>query len=280
MNKRYPFSMSTPLIFSPEPPKAQVEPAYWFAFRKDKLLIQNKGSSMRIPFVQDLTALSLQFECRRYLGLYNGTNCYVAELFEDVSIPDTMILLGLRNLFGHVHDDLVTIAGRAIQILHWHKAHQYCGRCAGKMVDKTGELAKECSECAFICYPRLSPAVIMAIRRGHEILLARSSRFPNGMYSTLAGFVEPGETLEEAVIREVKEEVNIQIKEIQYFASQPWPFPHSLMIGFTAVFAGGEIGLDTSEIEDAKWFSKENLPKIPSKRTISRALIDDFLESL
>ena len=142
--------MSTPIISSVEPPKAQGEPAYWFAFRKDRLLVQNEGSSLRIPFVQDLTALSLQFECRRYLGLYNGTNCYVAELHEDASIPDTMTLLGLRNLFGHVHDDLVTIAGRAIQILHWHKAHQYCGRCAANMVDKTGELAKKCPECAFI----------------------------------------------------------------------------------------------------------------------------------
>ncbi len=145
------------------------------------------------------------------------------------------------------------------------------------MENRKTELARICPACGFISFPRLSPAVIMSIIKEDHILLARSPRFPSGMYSTLAGFVEPGETLEEAVKREVREEVNIRIGNISYVASQPWPFPHSIMIGFSADYAGGEIEIDGDEIEDAGWFSVEDLPILPSKITIARLLIDRFV---
>ncbi len=139
------------------------------------------------------------------------------------------------------------------------------------------ERAKECPQCGLLAFPRLSPAVIVLVQRQGELLLARPYHFTPGMYSVIAGFVEPGETLEEAVVREVREEVGIAIKDIRYFRSQPWPFPHSLMIGFTATYAGGEISLDDTEIEDAGWFRPDNLPTLPGKISIARTLIDWFL---
>jgi NAD+ diphosphatase len=127
-------------------------------------------------------------------------------------------------------------------------------------------------------FPRLAPAIIVLVERGPEMLLARARRFPTAMYSTLAGFVEPGETLEEAVVREVREEAGITVKDIRYFGSQPWPFPHSLMIGFTATYADGQITLGDEENIDAGWFTADNLPSLPSKMSIARKLIDSFLE--
>jgi NAD+ diphosphatase len=143
---------------------------------------------------------------------------------------------------------------------------------------KTIERAKECLKCGLLHFPRLAPAIIVLVERGNQLLLARSRHFIPGLYSVIAGFVEPGETLEQAVEREVREEVGIAIKDIRYFGSQPWPFPHSLMIGFTATYAGGNIFLSDSEIEDAGWFTSQNLPALPGKISIARKLIDWFLE--
>jgi NAD+ diphosphatase len=147
------------------------------------------------------------------------------------------------------------------------------------MENRKTELAKICPACGFVSFPRLSPAVIMSIIKNDHILLARSPRFPPGMFSTLAGFVEPGETLEEAVKREVREEVNIRISNISYVASQPWPFPHSIMIGFSATYLDGEIEVDNDELEDARWFSVRDLPVLPSRITIARLLIDNFIKN-
>ena len=185
---------------------------------------------------------------------------------------------GLRQVYGRLDEDLFWISARAIQIIDWDKTHQFCGRCGTRtrLLDK--ERARECPQCSLLHFPRLAPAIIVLIERGRELLLARSRRFVPGMYSVLAGFVEPGETLEEAVVREVREEVGISIGSIRYFESQPWPFPHSLMIGFTATYEGGEISLDDKEIEDAAWFTPENLPPLPGKISIARKLIDAFLE--
>ena len=203
--------MSMPLILGVEAPNVQNEEAYWFAFQSDKILVHVEGPYLHIPFKRDFAELALRFESQRFLGILNGINCYVVDLVEEISLAKSMQLLGLRKLFGHVNDDLFSIAGRAKQILHWHKTHRFCGRCAAIMHDKMGELAKECPECEFLCYPRLSPAVIMVVKRDSEILLARSFHHRKGMYTALAGFVEPGETLEDAVKREAKEELTIRM---------------------------------------------------------------------
>lgn len=176
-------------------------------------------------------------------------------------------------------DDIFRVAGRAHQIINWVRTHQYCGKCGGPIKNKVTELARECPNCGVNIYPRISPAVIIAIVKGDKILLARNKNFPNSFYSVLAGFVEPGETLEECVQREVKEEVGIEVKNIKYFGSQSWPFPDSLMIAFTAEYANGEIVVDNLELSHADWFSRYNLPaKIPDKKTIAGRLIEWFIQ--
>ena len=160
----------------------------------------------------------------------------------------------------------------------WNQHHRFCGKCGHLTEYKTDERARACPQCGLINYPRLSPAIIVAVLRDNRILLAHSQRFPAKFYSVLAGFVEPGESLEECVKREILEEVGISVKNIRYFGSQPWPFPDSLMIGFTAEYAGGEIKVDPVEILDAGWFSADNLPPIPPKLSIARHLIDWFTE--
>jgi NAD+ diphosphatase len=192
--------------------------------------------------------------------------------------PAGMTFEGLREVYGRLDEDLFWIAARAVQVVDWDRTHQLCGRCGVPLKTSQTERAKECPQCGLLQFPRLTPAIIVLVERGNELLLARSRHFMPGMYSVLAGFVEPGESLEEAVVREVREEVGISVKDIKYFGSQPWPFPHSLMIGFVATYAGGKISLDDSEIEDAGWFTADRLPRIPGKISIARKLIDWFVD--
>jgi NAD+ diphosphatase len=187
---------------------------------------------------------------------------------------------GLRALFSQLDDSLYGLAGRAIQILDWDRTHQFCGACGEPTVARLDERARECSKCGHVGYPRIAPAVMALVRRQRELLLARSPHFPKGMYSALAGFVEPGESLEETLVREVREEVGIEIANVSYFSSQPWPFPHSLMVAFTADYAGGELRPDRSEIEDAGWFTPPDLPVLPGKISIARRLIDAVIAQI
>ena len=222
--------------------------------------------------------LGLEAVRLHFLGSLDGEACYAAEVAEDTDPPAGMVFSGLRNLFDSLDDTLYRLAVVAVQVVDWDRLHQFCGRCGERTDYKEGVRAKECGRCGLISFPRLSPAVIVAVERGKKLLLARANRFPTQFYSVLAGFVEPGETLEEAVAREVKEEVGIEVTNIRYFGSQPWPFPDSLMIGFTAQYAGGEICIDRTEIVDAGWFEADELPSLPGKISIARRLIDWFVE--
>ena len=264
-------------ISSIVPPVEQLEPAWWFAFQGDNLLVKLKASSVSIPCLVDFAELGLTSMCQLYLGQLAGRHCYAVELAEGTAPPAGMSFQGVRQVYGCVDDHLFCLAGRAVQIVDWDRTNQFCSRCGSGMRTSRTERAKECPQCGLLNFPRLSPAVIVLVERGHELLLARPHHFLPGLYSVIAGFVEPGETLEEAVVREVREEVDLTIKDIQYFGSQPWPFPHSLMIGFTATYADGEISLDDTEIEDAGWFAADNLPTLPGKISIARKLIDWFL---
>ena len=162
--------------------------------------------------------------------------------------------------------------------MEWERSHRFCGRCGEPTVRAEAERAKQCPRCGLLSFPRLSPAVIMRVERGEQILLARNRAFAEPIFSVLAGFVEPGESLEEAVMREVAEEAGIAITDLRYFGSQPWPFPHQLMIGFTARHAAGEIRIDPEELAEADWYGRESLPLLPSKMSISRRLIDAWIE--
>ncbi|MGH9962383.1 MAG: NAD(+) diphosphatase, partial [Pyrinomonadaceae bacterium] len=220
----------------------------------------------------------LGFQDSHYLGEYCEQHCYAVQLDEGCEVAAGFVLENLRAVAMALEDTLFAVAGRALQILHWDKTHRYCGQCGGPTQRLREEHARKCSACGLLYFPRLSPAVIVLVCRGRELLLGRSSHLPPGMHSILAGFVEPGENLEQAVEREVMEETGIRVKNLRYFGSQPWPFPHSLMIGFMADYAGGELQVDHAELEDGGWYSIDNLPLLPPKISIARKLIDAFLE--
>jgi NAD+ diphosphatase len=184
----------------------------------------------------------------------------------------------LMGLWGTVDDVVWTVAGRAVQLVEWDRTHRFCGRCATPTEPVTGERSRRCPACGLLAFPRLAPAMIVLVTRdsGREALLARGTRFPIPMWSCLAGFVEPGETLEEAVHREVLEEVGVTVDDVRYWGSQPWPFPHSLMLGFTASYAGGEITPYPAEIAEAGWYRRDDLPPVPPAVSIARRMIDDW----
>ena len=207
------------------------------------------------------------------VGEWQGISCYAAELDRPPeNIPGE--LMPVRSLFSLAGEEEIYLAGRAIQLLDWQKNHRYCGKCGAPTTIKAGQFAMLCPACGLVSYPRISPAVMVLIQRGDELLLARSPRFRPGVFSALAGFVEAGETLEQCASREVLEEVGITITNLRYFGSQSWPFPHSLMVAFFADYAGGIIDPDPSEIEDAGWFPRSALPALPEPVSIARQMID------
>lgn len=254
-------------------------PSRWFVFRKYRLLVhrENDHALALIPLIVDPSEIGIIPLRTQYIGMLDGVDCYSAEVEDEINIPEGWSFQGLRQLFGYLPDDIFSIASTAVQIVDWDRNHQFCGRCGTRTHNKENERAKECPQCGLIHYPRISPAVIVLIERENRLLLARSKRHPTGMYSVLAGFVEPGETLEEAVVREIREEVGIEIKDIKYFGSQSWPFPNSLMIAFTCQYAAGAIILDQEEMADAGWYTVDSLPLIPPKISIARQLIDWFV---
>ncbi|MBA3655343.1 MAG: NAD(+) diphosphatase [Actinobacteria bacterium] len=211
---------------------------------------------------------------RHFLGVLDGTPCWAADVDGLKGDPGFQSLMGLA---AQLDDVEWAVAGRAVQLAEWDRTHRFCGRCASPTSPAPGERARRCDACGLLSFPRLAPAVIVLVERDGAALLARNGSFPIPMYSTIAGFVEPGETLEGAVAREVHEEVGIEVTDIAYRGSQPWPFPHSLMIGFTARWESGEIAVDGREIVDANWYGPDELPMIPPPLSIARRLIDGWL---
>jgi NAD+ diphosphatase len=252
--------------------------AYWFVFSGYRLLVKSAGDAVSLPVTKEIDALNLNMDHTLYLGRYRGRPCYAAEGEFSGESSTEAAFQELRNLFERLEHELYEIALRGVHLVKWEKSCQYCSQCRAALKSKTDIRAKECPECGRLEFPRLSPAMIVLIEKGDTLLLARSSRFPGAFFSVLAGFVEPGESLEDAVHREVREETGINLKNIAYFGSQPWPFPDSLMIGFTAKYESGEIVVDKEEIVEAGWYRADNLPLIPGKLSIARQLIDWFVE--
>jgi NAD+ diphosphatase len=213
------------------------------------------------------------------VGQWRGLPCYAADV--DM-LPATagFEAMPLRPLFALAGAEAFAIAGRASALLDWQRNHRYCGRCATPTAMSDKEFSMRCPACGLLAYPRISPAVMVLVRRGKEFLLARSPHFRPGVFSALAGFVEAGETLEHCAEREVREEVGIEIGNLRYFKSQPWPFPDSLMLAFFADYAGGTITPDPTEIEAAGWFSIDALPTLPDPVSISRRLIEAALSEV
>jgi NAD+ diphosphatase len=256
------------------PPESVTEPALWFAFRKTEILVVNGAERPALPCCLNISEHGFVPVRNQYLGLYGGKHCYAVEIQESQPLPEGWAALGLRDLFGLVETTLAVLSGRAWQLLEWDRNHQYCSRCGTPTQLRTDERSRTCPACRYTTYPPVSPAIMILITHQGKLLLARKPSFPKGRFSALAGFVEPGETLVDTVIRETREEVGVEVKNIRYFGSQPWPFPHSLMVAFTAEYAGGELRPDGVEIEEARWFTPEELPKLPPSISISRRLIE------
>lgn len=216
-----------------------------------------------------------------FLGVLDGAACWGVDVPHGDD-PSDGGALDLYSYFGRASEDEWLVAGRAVQIVEWGRTHRFCGRCGERTEQADGERAMRCPRCRLLSFPRLAPAMITLVTRGEhgpdqEALLARGVQFRAPMYSCLAGFVEPGETLEGAVVREVREEVGVAVDDVRYAGSQPWPFPHSLMLGFRATWVDGEIECDPKEIVDANWYRKDDLPPIPPGISIARKLIDAWL---
>jgi NAD+ diphosphatase len=265
-----------PDLFVPlvQPPESLHEPALWFVFQDNRILIRRSESRAELPNVVHVRDIGLEPLRCQYLGRYAGQHCFSCEIDSQAAAPEGLAWAGLRSLFGVVDDALFAVVGRAIQVMDWDRSHQYCGRCGSPTVAKAAERARECPSCGQTHYPRIAPAVMVLVRKRDQLLLARSPHFPPGMHSALAGFVEPGESLEQCLRREVREEVGVEVTNLRYFSSQSWPFPHSLMIAFNCDYAGGEIVPEPGEIEAAAWFDIERLPVLPNRISIARRLID------
>lgn len=252
-------------------------PEWWFVFRGQKMLLKQDESGASVPKLRALSEMGLSAVYQRVIGELRERPCFVACVEDDCSVPAGTDFHSLRTIFGMIEESSFSMAMRALSIVNWENTHRYCGRCGSPVLRREDILAQQCTDCDLIIFPRISPAVIVLVEREGKVLLARASGFRERLYSVIAGFVEPGESLEQTVKREIREEIGIGVKDIQYFGSQPWPFPDSLMIGFTAQYAEGEIEADGEEIVEAQWFAPNELPDIPDKISISRALIDWFV---
>ncbi|HEX6796033.1 MAG TPA: NAD(+) diphosphatase [Casimicrobiaceae bacterium] len=267
--------LHTPEGFAPAhvTPAIVAGTALAFAFAGSKLLIGGDEQKPAIPLVGELEHAGVD-GVRHYLGRLGSVDCIALLLPDDAAPPPGFALAGLRSLFLRLPEPLLAVAARAFQVVEWDRTHRYCGRCGAPTCDKDGERAKLCTACGYVAYPRISPAMMVLVTRDRELLLARANRFQASMYSALAGFVEAGESIEDCVHREVREEVGIDVCDLRYFASQSWSFPHSLMIAYTAHYAGGDLAPDPSEIADVRWFDVDALPDLPNPVSIARRLID------
>jgi NAD+ diphosphatase len=262
------------------PPSAPPERALWFAFAGSDLLVAERGGGdapFAVPVARDLAALGLAPVRTQYLGTLDGAACFSAELAHGTAPPPGHQLLGIRALYGRMDPTEFDLAGTAFQVQHWDRTHLFCAVDGTALEARAHERAKRCPRCERDYFPRLSPCAIVLVHDGPRVLLTRQPRFPQGMYGLVAGFVEAGETLEECAAREVREETGLEVEDVRYFGSQPWPFPHQVMVGFFARHAGGTLTVDTTELEEARWFDASAMPQLPPRLSIARQMIDAFL---
>ena len=250
----------------------QPELKLWLLFRGHELLVSVESSAF--PLYPHYDALGFDSDEQHAVGEHEGRQVHVVRLTEDAVEPEGYHFQSLRSLLLSIDADSFSLAATASQVLEWAKSHRFCSRCGTPtQPHPRGERARVCPACAYHQYPRIHPCVIVAITKGDTILLARAQRFVRPMYSLLAGFVEVGETLEHAVMREVAEESGIQVKNLRYFGSQSWPFPNNLMLAFQAEWASGEIVIQEEEIMDAQFFRFDALPEIPPSGSIASQVI-------
>ncbi len=245
---------------------------YWYIFYEDQLLLTEHHT---IPCAEQPPCRLCDNDRNILLTEHYGRPCRAVSLANPQSCPE-YCFIGLRECYYLLPEAEYQLAGKARELLYWDAGTRYCGRC-GAPLEYASPISKRCPSCGKTVWPQLSTAIIVAVTRGPEILLVQSNQFKSDYMGLVAGFVETGESLEECVHREVMEETGLTIRNLQYFQSQPWPYPCGLMVGFKAEYESGELRLQHSELNKGGWFRSENLPAIPGKVSLARRLIDDWL---
>jgi NAD+ diphosphatase len=256
----------------------------YFIVHPKGIVLRKEGAELIVPNDADAAVLGLDRKNAHVVGRIGDDEALAISLADfptdRLAGQGDFQVVGPRALFAFFDEATIALTGRAMHVIDWATTSQFCGRCGTATILAEKERCMTCPKCALTQYPRISPAIIVLVRKGDQALLARNAKFPGAFYSTLAGFSEIGESLEETLVREVREEVGVGVKDIRYFGSQPWPFPHSLMLGFTADWADGDIVVDGEEIADAKWFDAHDLPEIPPPISIARKLIDAWVAEI
>ena len=273
-------SINNNLVFSPDNINTSSKSGISIILRNQEFLT-SKNSDFLIFEEDDLKWSEMEMVNKQFIGYLNDKPCHILEIDEDSKLDNDLILTPLRNLLGRIPDSLFTICSRSLQLSEWRRNNQFCGVCGTKMKMHETERAMFCECNNVLVYPRISPCVIVLVTRGEELLLAHNKNFPGTFYSTLAGFIEAGESAESAIHREIFEEVKVRVQNIKYFGSQSWPFPSQLMLGYHAEYLEGEITPDGEEIDLADWFHYKDLPQVPTGNiSISGQLIESYIEKL
>lgn len=250
----------------------------WLLVQEDALLVHDDSGERGWRLLQAPLPEALVRTLRPivHMGTYKGVPCWAAGVPQGVDVPAGFRRESLVPRETRLTDDALSLGGLALQAIHWEQTSLHCPRCGAATYRMRGEWGKHCPQCSYEHYVHLHPAVIVLVRDGDRVLLTRKAFWPQGRYGLVAGFVDVGESLEGAVKREVHEEVGVEIRDLRYAGSQYWPFPSQLMVGFTAAYAGGELKVNQQELEDARWFSNDDLPELPPKLSIARFLLDHF----
>lgn len=260
-------------------PNKYQQDSIWLIFSGEKLLQFSERPGLIIGPWQHLEFAHSYQDQITHIGHHQEKPCYMVDMGSEQIEVEGLEAASLRAMLMQIDNSLFEIVARAWQLALFLRTHKYCGQCGSEMQQVDWEMARQCHRCGHRCYPRISPCIIVAIRKGSQILLAQGKpQKSRQMFSTLAGFVESGESLEQAVHREVMEEVGIKVKNLRYFSSQPWPFPHSIMVGFLADYDSGEIEVDGKEILEAHWYDFDKLPNIPPLFSIAGQLIQATIE--
>ena len=273
-------SVNNNLNFTPENINTSSKSGITIILRNQEFLT-SKTSEFLLFEEDDLKWSEMQIVNEQFIGYLNNKPCFLSELTNESKLDEDLLLTPLRNLLGRIPDSLFTVCSRSLQLSEWRKNNQFCGVCGTKMKMHETERAMFCECNNVLVYPRISPCVIVLVTKGEQLLLAHNKNFPGTFYSTLAGFIEAGESAESAIHREIYEEVKVNVRNIEYFGSQSWPFPSQLMLGFHAEYLDGDITPDGEEIDLADWFHFEDLPQVPTGNiSISGQLIESYIEKL
>lgn len=249
--------------------------AYWFPFQGSRPLVKTNGDGFALLQGDESLFAGLAPRAIIHFGTLDGISCMACEIDPEQTLPSDWHILDLRALFGHIDDSAYAVTGYASQLLLWQRNNHFCPSCGQKTVPQPKTWGRICTSCNYISYPPVTPAVLALVYDGDNVLLTHQPGW-NKRYSVIAGFVEPGETLEECVQREVFEEANVEVTDVAYMGSQPWPFPHQMMLAFTARYVGGELRPDLEELDDARWYRYDALPELPAPLSLSYRLISQW----